>query len=283
MQLMRLGPYGHERPAVRADDGLVYDLSSVTRDIDGDFFAGCGIDRARDALAAGRLPKLDHVGLRVGAPVARPAAIVCVGQNYAAHAAECGVEPPTSPVIFLKHPNTLVGPYDDVLIPRGSSGIDYEVELAVVISQRAQYLDSPDDAMKYIAGYAVSNDVTERTFQFDLSGGQWSKGKCAPTFNPMGPGLVPADEVPSVQSLRLRSRVNGEPRQDSTTADMVFSVAFLVWHLSQFLTLEPGDIINTGTPEGVALSGRFPYLAEGDVVECEIEGLGCQRQVVKKA
>jgi 2,4-diketo-3-deoxy-L-fuconate hydrolase len=281
MQLMRLGPAGHERPAVRDGDGTVYDLSSLTRDIDGTFLADRGIDRARDALAARRLPVLQSEGLRVGPPIARPAAVVCIGQNYAAHAAESGSAVPTEPVVFFKHPNTVVGPDDDVLIPPGASRVDWEVELAVVIGQRADHLASPEDALGYVAGYAVANDVSERTYQFDRSGGQWSKGKSCKTFNPLGPWLVPADEVPDPQALRLRSAVNGQPRQDSSTADMVFSVAHLVWELSRYLVLEPGDLVNTGTPEGVALSGRYPYLVAGDVVECAIDGLGRQRQVLK--
>jgi 2,4-didehydro-3-deoxy-L-rhamnonate hydrolase len=203
---------------------------------------------------------------------------VCIGQNYVAHAAESGAEPPTVPIIFLKTPNTVVGPDDDVCIPRGAQRTDWEVELAVVIGRRASYLDSPDDADAYIAGYATSNDVSERDYQLEQSGGQWSKGKCCATFNPLGPWLVPADEVGDPQDLRLRSWVNGEPRQDSNTADMIFGVHHLVWSLSQYLVLEPGDIVNTGTPEGVALSGRFPYLTSGDVMELEIDGLGRQRQ-----
>jgi len=179
--------------------------------------------------------------------------------------------------MFLKTPNTVVGPDDDVVIPRGSTKTDWEVELGVVIGARASYLDSPADAAAHIAGFVVANDVSERDFQMAVSGGQWSKGKCAPGFNPTGPWLVTPDEVDH-GDLRLRSRVNGEPRQDSTTADMIFSVEHIVWHLSQYLTLEPGDLVLTGTPEGVALSGRFPYLAPGDVVEVEIDGLGRQRQ-----
>jgi 2-keto-4-pentenoate hydratase/2-oxohepta-3-ene-1,7-dioic acid hydratase in catechol pathway len=283
VQLLRLGPAGSERPAVRDDDGTTYDLSGLTPDIDGAFLAGDGIARAREALGAGQLPRLDAEGLRTGAPIARPSAVLCIGQNYAAHAAETGDEPPKVPVLFFKAPNTVVGPYDDVLIPRGAQKVDWEVELAVVIGQRTRYLDSPEDAASVIAGYAVSNDVSERAFQIEQSGGQWSKGKCAETFNPLGPWLVPADEVPDVQKLRLLSEVNGEPRQDSTTADMVFDVAYLVWHLSQYLVLEPGDVINTGTPQGVALSGRFPFLTAGDVMELEIEGLGRQRQRLVQA
>ena len=283
MNLLRLGPPGAERPAVRADDGTVYDLSPVTADIDAAFLADRGTARARDALDAGRLSTLDTEGLRVGPPVARPGAVICIGQNYAAHAAESGAPPPTSPIIFFKHPNTVVGAYDAVRIPRGSGRTDWEVELAVVIGPRARYLDSPDEALAHVAGYTVSNDLSEREFQLELSGGQWSKGKCCETFNPLGPWLVPADEVPDPQDLRLRSFVNGQPRQDSNTSDMIFSVAYLVWHLSQFLVLDPGDVINTGTPQGVALSGRFPYLAAGDVVELEIDGLGRQRQTLVEA
>lgn len=281
MELLRVGPLGHERPALRDTEGRVHDLAPLTDDIDGAFLAGDGIERAHDALAAGRLPRLPTDGLRIGAPIARPAAVICIGMNYVAHAAETGAPPPTAPVIFFKHPNTVVGPDDDVLMPCRSSKLDWEVELAVVIGQRAAYLDSPADAAGHIAGYAVANDVSERAFQMEHSGGQWSKGKSCATFNPVGPWLVPATEVADVQSLGLRSWVNGDVRQASSTADMVFDVAHLVWELSQYMVLEPGDLINTGTPEGVALSGKFPYLAAGDIVELEIDRLGRQRQVIE--
>jgi 2,4-didehydro-3-deoxy-L-rhamnonate hydrolase len=186
---------------------------------------------------------------------------------------------PDEPILFTKSPNTLIGPDDAVRIPRGSTKPDWEVELGVVIGRRARYLESPAAAADVIAGYTVSHDVSERAFQLDVSGGQWSKGKCCETFNPLGPYLVPADEV-DPQRLGLRSWVNGEPRQDSTTADMIFSVHHLVWDLSQYLVLEPGDLLNTGTPQGVALSGRYPYLADGDVVDMEIDHLGAQRSTV---
>ncbi|WP_020393265.1 fumarylacetoacetate hydrolase family protein [Kribbella catacumbae] len=283
MELLRLGAVGEERPYVRDADGTVYDLSSVTADIDGAFLAADGIARARAALAAGSLPAASTEGLRVGAPIAKPAAVVCVGLNYAAHAAESGAEPPKNPVVFFKHPNTVVGPYDDVLVPRGSTKTDWEVELAIVIGKTARYLSSDEEALACIAGYTVSNDVSERTFQLEVSGGQWSKGKCCETFNPLGPALVPADEVEDPQALNLKSWVNGEIRQDSNTRDMIFSVAALVRDLSQYMTLDPGDIVNTGTPEGVALSGRFPYLSVGDTMECEIQGLGKQKQALGKA
>ncbi|MFC7328227.1 fumarylacetoacetate hydrolase family protein [Marinactinospora rubrisoli] len=278
MYLMRLGPPGSEIPAVRDDSGAVRDLRPLTADIDGAFLAAGGPATVRDALAAERLPVLpDAESLRVGPPIARPGAVVCIGQNYAAHAAESGAAPPEEPIVFFKHPNTVVGPDDDVLIPPGAEKVDWEVELAVVIGRRARYLASPADAAAHIAGYTIANDVSERAFQLERSGGQWSKGKCAETFNPLGPWLRPADEVDPA-ALGLRSWVNGDARQDSTTADMIFPVDHLVWHLSQYMVLDPGDVINTGTPEGVALSGRFPYLAAGDVLELEIDGLGRQRQ-----
>ncbi|MEU4605338.1 fumarylacetoacetate hydrolase family protein [Kribbella sp. NPDC023972] len=282
MELLRLGAVGAERPYVRATDGTVHDLSPITADIDGAFLASDGIARARAALEAGELPAADVEGLRVGAPIARPAAVVCIGQNYAAHAAESGAEPPKQPIVFFKHPNTVVGPYDEVLVPRGATRTDWEVELAVVIGKEARYVETDEDALACIAGYAVSNDVSERAFQIEQSGGQWSKGKCCETFNPLGPALVPADEVDPT-NLSLKSWVNGEPRQESNTQDMIFPVAALIRDLSQYMVLSPGDIVNTGTPEGVALSGRFPYLAPGDTMELEIEGLGKQKQTLGKA
>lgn len=277
MKFARLGDPGHEIPVV-IDGDRHLDLRPLTSDIDGDFLASDPVGRTSAAIAAGDLPELaDAAELRIGAPIARPSAVVCIGMNYAAHAAESGSAPPPVPVVFLKTPNTVVGPNDTVTIPRGSEKTDWEVELGIVIGRRASYLDSPADAAAHIAGYVTANDLSERTFQLEVSGGQWSKGKCAPGFNPTGPWLVTPDEV-DAQSLRLRSRVNGEPRQDSSTADMIFPIDHIVWHLSQFLTLEPGDLVLTGTPQGVALSGRFPYLAPGDVVDIEIEGLGAQRQ-----
>ena len=277
MKFARLGEPGSEIPVVLDGDRHL-DLRPLTSDVDGRFLADDPVGRTSAAIAEGRLPVMAGAdALRVGAPIARPSAVVCIGMNYAAHAAESGSAPPSMPVMFLKTPNTVVGPYDPVTIPRGSEKTDWEVELGIVIGRRAAYLDSAADAAAHIAGFVAANDVSERTFQLEVSGGQWSKGKCAPGFNPTGPWLVTPDEV-DPQALRLRSRVNGEPRQDSSTADMIFPVDHIVWHLSQFLTLEPGDLVLTGTPEGVALSGRFPYLAPGDVVDIEIEGLGAQRQ-----
>ena len=277
MKLMRIGPAGAERPALRADDGRHFDLTGLTRDIDGGFLAGGGIAAARRAYQAGDLPEIDVAGQRVGAPVARPGVVLCLGLNYAAHAAESGLPLPAEPVIFYKAPNTVVGPCDDLRIPPGSGRTDWEVELAVVIGRRARYLGSPADGLACVAGYATSNDVTERELQLERSGGQWSKGKSCETFNPLGPWLVPADQIADPQDLALRSWVNGEPRQDSSTKDMIFAVGWAVWHLSQVMVLDPGDVINTGTPPGVALSGRFPYLRPGDLVELEVAGLGRQR------
>jgi 2-keto-4-pentenoate hydratase/2-oxohepta-3-ene-1,7-dioic acid hydratase in catechol pathway len=276
MRLARLGPRGAEKPALVAAEAT-YDLSSLTPDLDGTFFSRGGIEEVRRALDAHALPALAGAEtLRYGAPIAKPSAVVCIGMNYAAHAAESGAAPPEQPVIFLKTPNTVGGPNDRVPIPRGSAKTDWEVELGVVIGRRASYLDSPAESLEHIAGFVVADDLSERDFQLAVSGGQWSKGKCAPGFNPTGPWLVTPDEVDH-RALRLRSWVNGEPRQDSSTADMLFDVEFIVWHLSQYMALEPGDLVLTGTPEGVALSGRFPYLRAGDVVEIEIDGLGRQR------
>lgn len=276
MELLRLGELGDEIPAVR-HDGVTRDLRPLTSDIDGAFLAADGVARTREALES--LPVLEGAEeLRIGAPIARPSAVLCIGMNYTAHAAESGGTPPSVPILFFKHPNTVVGPNDDVPLPPGSEKLDWEVELGVVISKPTSYLTSPEQAWDHIAGFVVSQDLSERAWQIEESGGQWSKGKCGPAFNPVGPALVPVSELADPNALRLWSTVNGEGRQDSSTADMIFDVATIVWHLSQYLTLEAGDLVNTGTPEGVALSGRFPYLSVGDVVELGIEGLGQQKQ-----
>ena len=277
MRFARLGPAGAEIPVV-LDGDRAFDLRAITPDIDGAFLAGDGIGRAKAALERGALDEVaDAASLRIGAPIARPSAVYCIGMNYAAHAAESGSAPPAQLVMFMKSPNTVVGPYDDVTIPRGSTKTDWEVELGVVIGRRASSLDSPAEARAHIAGYVTANDLSERDWQLNVSGGQWSKGKSAPGFCPTGPWLVTTDEI-DADDVRLRSFVNGEPRQDSRTRDLIFGLDRIVWELSQVLALEPGDLILTGTPEGVALSGRFPYLAPGDVVELEIDGLGRQRQ-----
>ncbi|MDK1361283.1 fumarylacetoacetate hydrolase family protein [Arthrobacter sp. zg-Y1219] len=275
MEFMRIGPKGSETPVV-VENGTSYSLAGIVADIDPDFWSE-GPARVAQALAAGELTAVNPAGQRIGAPVARPSAIICIGQNYAAHAAESGAQPPTHPIVFLKTPNTLTGPYDAVGIPPASEKTDWEVELAIVIGKPAAYLQSDAEAADAIGGYMTVNDLSERSYQMDVSGGQWSKGKCVKDFLPAGPVLRTADSIDPAD-LRLRSWVNGEPRQDSSTRDMIFSVTDIVRDLSQYMQLEPGDIICTGTPEGVAFSGRFPYLQAGDVTEIEIEGLGKQRQ-----
>ncbi|MFD9114311.1 fumarylacetoacetate hydrolase family protein [Streptomyces bottropensis] len=283
MKLLRVGAPGEERPAVRTDDGRLLDLSSVAPDIDGDFLASGGVDRARAAVEAGELPVLDPDGLRIGAPVARPGKIICVGLNYRDHAAETGAAIPPRPVVFMKDPGTVVGPYDEVLIPRGSVKTDWEVELAVVIGRRARYLEGPEEAAGVIAGYAISHDVSEREFQLEYSS-QWDLGKSCETFNPLGPWLVTADEAGDPQDLGLRLSVNGVKRQDGHTGDMIFGVDHIVSYLSQYLVLEPGDVINTGTPAGVALGlPGTPFLRPGDTVELSVDGLGSQRQTFAQA
>ena len=282
MKFVRLGPAGSERPAVLAADSggteRTYGLDPLTADVDGAFLAAGGMEATRRALAAGTLPELTDTGdLRIGAPIARPGSIICIGMNYAAHAAESGAEPPRIPVVFLKPANTIAGPYDPAPIPPGARKYDWEVELGIVIGRPAVYLASPQDATGVIAGYTVANDLSERAYQIPGDAGQWTKGKSLPASTPVGPWLVPADEL-DPSALGIRSRINGHVRQDSKTSDMLFDPAVLVHHVSQYMLLEPGDLILTGTPEGVALSGRFPYLAAGDLAELEIDGLGTQRQ-----
>ena len=279
MKFARLGPLGHEFPVVQVDDRIL-DISSIAADIDAAFWESGCVAKVRAALADGTLPVVpDSETLRVGAPIAKPGTIVCIGMNYAAHAAESGSEPPSVPVLFFKAANTIAGPNDMVTIPRGSKKTDWEVELGIVIGRRASYLDSIEQSLDHVAGFVLANDLSERAFQLEESGGQWSKGKIAPGFSPLGPWVATPDEVDH-ENLRLRSWVNGEPRQDSSTADLIFNVAHIIHHLSQYMVLDAGDVILTGTPEGVALSGRFAYLQPGDVVELEIDGLGRQRQEV---
>jgi 2-keto-4-pentenoate hydratase/2-oxohepta-3-ene-1,7-dioic acid hydratase in catechol pathway len=275
MKLLRVGAPGAERPAVLSADGQARDVSGVVDDFGPAFFAGDGLARVAAAVEKGGLPPVTG---RTGAPIARPGKVVCIGLNYTDHAAETGQAVPPRPVVFMKDPSTVVGPGDDVLIPRGSAKTDWEVELGVIIGRRARYLDSPEAALATVAGYAISNDVSERAFQLELSP-QWDIGKSCETFNPLGPWLVTADEVPDPQALGLRLSVNGVRRQDGNTGNMVFAVGYLIWYLSQYMVLEPGDLINTGTPAGVALGlPDHPYLRPGDRVELEIDGLGRAEQ-----
>lgn len=283
MKLVRVGERGSEIPGVLNDDlTSVLDARRVTADFDSDFFADGGLDRLCDAVRDGKLSQLRETNLRIGAPVFKPGKIICIGLNYRNHARESGMEVPKEPIIFMKAPNTLVGPNDDVLIPHKSLKTDWEIELAVVVRETASYLKTPDDGLKYVAGYAISNDVSEREFQLER-GGQWDKGKSCATFNPLGPWLVTADEIPDPQQLQMFLDVNGQRMQNENTLDMIFSVSYLIWYVSQFMVLEPGDIINTGTPSGVGLGLQPPqYLKPGDEMRLGIEGLGehCSHAVV---
>ncbi|MBE8469537.1 fumarylacetoacetate hydrolase family protein [Streptomyces justiciae] len=285
MKLLRVGTAGAETPALLDGEGVLRDLSGVVPDLDGALLADAdALGRIRAAAEAGTLPALDPTGLRIGPPLARIGKVVCIGLNYHDHARETGAQPPAEPVIFFKAADTVVGPNDTVLVPRGSVQTDWEVELAVVIGRTARYVESAEAALSHVAGYAVSHDVSEREFQLER-GGTWDKGKNCETFNPLGPWLVTADEVPDPQNLSLKLWVNGELKQDGTTAEQIFPVAEVVRYVSQFMTLYPGDVINTGTPAGVALGAPEPkpFLRAGDVVELEIEGLGRQRQELKDA
>lgn len=277
MRIARHGAPGDERPIVSRTDGPWRELSALTPDVTPAF-----LQTLQGSLDIEGLPEVAEVG-RFGPPVTDVGKIVCIGLNYLDHARETGAEAPAEPIVFLKAPDTVVGPDDRVLIPRRSTKTDWEVELAVVIGRRARYLASPAHAAAHIVGYAISNDVSEREFQLER-GGQWDKGKNCETFNPFGPWLLTADEVLDPQALGLRLWVNGVQRQHGTTATMIFGVHHLVWYLSQFMVLNPGDVINTGTPNGVALGlPGTPYLRAGDVVELEIDGLGRQRQTLVDA
>lgn len=282
MRFIRVGKPGRERPGVDVGDGRYVDISDIVADIDGDFLASGRIADVRavveERVAAGALETLGD--RRLGAPFARPHQILCIGLNYRDHAEETGQAVPDEPILFTKAPNTLIGPNDDVQIPRTSTKTDWEVELGVVIGRRASYLASDAEAEASIAGYVTVNDVSERAFQIER-GGQWSKGKSCPTFNPAGPYLVTPDEVGDVLDLGMWLDVDGERKQDSSTAQMVFSPAFIVRYLSQFLTLEPGDLINTGTPPGVGMGFTPPqFLRGGEEIRLGIQGLGEQRQRV---
>lgn len=276
MHFMRVGNAGQEVPIV-SNEGSAFDLRPLTNDIDPSFLASNGIERAARAISDGGLEEVDISGLRIGPPVSGSRSVICVGQNYAAHAAESGSETPAEPIVFFKHPGAIVGPNDAVHPIPGPGKLDWEVELAVILSKRARCLASPEDAFACIAGITISNDVSDRYWQIERSGGQWSKGKSWETFNPLGPYLRPVSSPDEVADLRLQSWVNGEVRQDSVTSDMIFSVGAIIQHLSHMMLLEAGDVINTGTPQGVALSGRFSYLEPGDEVRLAISGLGEQR------
>lgn len=278
MKLLRLGAPGAEKPALLVDDEHYVDLSDVVDDYDEAFFAS-GRMGELPALAEGREPR-PLAGLRIGSPIARPHQILCIGLNFRDHAAETGQKVPEEPILFTKSPNTIQGPDDDVIVPRNSAKMDWEIELGVVIGKRSSYLEDEAAALDAIAGYTIVNDLSEREWQIERMG-QWSKGKSAPTFNPAGPWLVTPDEIPNVLDLEMSLEVDGLSRQRGSTATMVFSPAFIVHYLSQFLVLEPGDLINTGTPPGVGM-GLDPqvFLHGGEVLTLAISGLGRQRQRV---
>lgn len=284
MKLIRFGEEGREEPGILLSDGRRIDASSEFTDYDEGFFAMGGIESLEEWVADGCPGGMEVDPLaRLGPPVARPSKIVCIGKNYLEHAKELGEGIPTEPALFMKASSAWSGPTDDVIIPRGSTKLDYEVELALVVGRTASYVEEID-ALEYVAGYSTFCDFSERAFQKEM-GGQWTKGKSADSFAPMGPWLVTADEVKDPQGLRLWCKVNGELRQNSWTGDMSFSVRQLVSYVSRFMTLLPGDVIATGTPAGCAMGMSPPrYLQAGDFVECGVEGLGelAQRVVVHR-
>jgi 2,4-didehydro-3-deoxy-L-rhamnonate hydrolase len=285
VKLIRFGANGQEKPGIMSAEGKRLDLSASFDDWNAHFFENDGLKKL-DAFLRSKgdttLPEVVSTE-RWGAPVARPGKVICIGLNYSDHAKESGMAIPAEPVIFMKAANTVIGPYDSILIPRKSKKTDWEVELGVVIGKRARYLANRKEALATIGGYCISHDVSEREFQLER-GGQWTKGKSCDNFNPLGPWLWTTDEVANPQSLSMLLRVNGEQRQRGNTATMIFGVAEVVHYLSQFMTLEAGDLISTGTPPGVGLGMKPPqFLRPGDVVELEIEGLGTQKQTCIQA
>lgn len=278
MKLIRFGALGEEKPGVEWN-GKRYDVSHLVNDFDEDFFAGDGIRLLEEKFDAASSPEIDET-VRLGAPIKRPGKLICIGLNYQKHAAESGMGVPTEPVVFFKATSSIVGPNDNIVIPKNSQKTDWEVELAVVIGKKANYI-SEDEAPGYIAGYVLHNDVSEREFQLER-GGQWVKGKSCDTFAPLGPYLVTRDEVPDPHNLNLWLKVNGNQVQNGNTNDFIFDIYHVVAYLSQFMSLHPGDLISTGTPEGVGLGFDPPvYLKHGDVVELGVEGLGSSRQEVR--
>ncbi|MDQ7947869.1 MAG: fumarylacetoacetate hydrolase family protein [Pedobacter sp.] len=278
MKLIRFGEAGAEQPGVIINDRY-YDVSALVNDYDEAFFAGNGIQELAQQLDPQSLPEVDQQ-VRLGAPMARPSKLICIGLNYRDHAEETNAPIPKEPIVFFKATSAIVGPNDDLEIPRNSKKTDWEVELAVVIGKRAKYVDEAH-AMDHVAGYVLHNDYSEREFQLERNG-QWVKGKSCDTFAPLGPFIATPDEIGDVHQLRLWLTVNGKMLQDGNTSNLIFNVPFLISYLSQFMTLLPGDVITTGTPAGVGL-GQKPepwYLKPGDIVELGIDGLGSSRQLV---
>jgi 2-keto-4-pentenoate hydratase/2-oxohepta-3-ene-1,7-dioic acid hydratase in catechol pathway len=277
MKLVRFGAPGAEKPGLCDTDGTIRDLSAHVKDITGDTLSPASLDKLRklDAKTLPAAPK----GVRIGAPVGNVRNFIAIGLNYADHAKEAGQEIPKEPIIFAKLPNCIVGPDDDVMIPKGSTKLDWEIEIAFVVGKRARYIEEKD-AVAHIAGYAICNDVSERHFQIER-GGQWMKGKCAETFGPLGPWLVTTDEIKDPQALPMHLDVNGKRMQTGNTRTMIFTCAHILHYVSQFMVLEPGDVITTGTPPGVGLGMKPPvFLKAGDVMTLGIEGLGKQTQKV---
>jgi len=284
MKLLRIGEAGQEKPAALVNENHYVDLSDVVTDFDESFFGSGRIAELPTIISAkvGRGETHLLAEKRIGSPIARPHQILCVGLNYSDHAAETGQAVPTEPIIFNKSPNTLIGPNDDVLIPKNSVKTDWEVELAIVIGKKALYLKDEAAAADAIAGYTLVNDVSEREWQVER-GGQWVKGKSAPTFNPAGPYLVTADEIPNILNLKMKLDIDGVSKQNGSTATMLFSPTFVIHYVSQFMQLEPGDLINTGTPPGVGMGSKPPtYLKGGETMTLSIEHLGTQIQHVRK-
>ena len=272
MKIARFGKFGSERPAVMISDSQAVYVDHLIKDWNRDELEAGAYAKVKSADLTSLTP-VDIAGLRIGSPVARPTKLICIGLNYAKHAAESGMTPPPEPVVFMKAPDCLIGPNDEIAIPPKSTATDYEVELAIVIGKRALYLKSEAEARDYILGYSMSQDVSERHWQIERAG-QWVKGKSFPTFNPMGPQIVTADEF-SPDDVRVYCTVDGEKRQDSRTSDLIFGISHIVWYLSQFMELMPGDVINTGTPEGVGMGFKpTKYLKAGQVVVTGIEGIG---------
>ena len=282
MKLIRFGNKGSEKPGILDDENIRRDVSHLFKDWNNEFFENEGVEKLKAVEDVSLLPVIDEQE-RWAAPIARPGKAICIGLNYSDHAEETGAAIPKEPIVFMKAANTVVGPYDNILIPRKSKKTDWEVELAVIIKKEARYLDSVDDAKDFIAGYAIVNDVSEREFQIER-GGQWTKGKSCDNFSPLGPYLLTADEIKDPQNLWMKLNVNGVQMQNGNSSKMIFNVYYVVHYLSQFMTLEAGDLILTGTPPGVALGMKEPkYLKEGDVVELSIEGLGSQKQTCLNA
>ena len=277
MKIARLGALGQEKPAVIVSDSEAIFVDDVISDFNRAELENGAITKIEKIDLNGR-PKVRIENFRIGSPVARPTKVICVGLNYAKHAVESGMTPPTEPVIFMKAPDTVIGPNDDVVVPPNSNKTDYEVELCIVIGKNALYLKSPDEASKYILGYTISQDISERHWQVERSG-QWVKGKSFPTFNPMGPWIVTADEFAKngldPNNLSLSCTINGEVRQNSRTNDLIFGINHCVWYISQFMELKAGDVINTGTPEGVGMGFKpEKYLIGGESIVTTIEGIG---------